>query len=232
MNKNFNSVYILPLFILLILFLTFSCKKKDDINKNSIEPSPSVTESSGNGKLVFGSSKTKPKAVSLPDNENNSLAGVDSMDIKGQLFPEKSMDIIPEDMDIGPLLDFNLLNEKESSFSSVIISFFMDAKKGLLNTESLHPLYLENIKKMFSDELGKQSYTVRIGRIVEDKGILSANIRLINTIGRVSGSVSADKFDGRWLISDLSVNMKQLKEEYLKKYEFDPLSYSNILLNY
>ncbi len=232
MNKNFNSVYILALFLLLILFLTFSCKKKDAINRNPIEHSSSVTESTGNGKLVFGSTKAKQKSVSLPDNENNSLTGVDSMDIKGQLFPVRFMDIIPEDMDIGPLLDFNLLTEKESSFSSVVISFFMDAKKGLLNTKSLHPLYLENIKKMFSDELGKQSYSIRIGRIVEDKGIISADIRLINARGRVSGSVSADKLDDRWLISDLSINMKQLKEEYLNKYEFDPLSYSNILLNY
>ena len=233
MNRNFNSIYIFLFFILLILFSTFSCKKKDDLNKLPVEHSPSVTESSENGKLVFGSTKPKSKSDSSTDKVKQNLTVIDALDVKGQLFPMGSMDIIPEDMEIGPLLDFNQMNVSESSFSSAVITFFMDAEKGILNKEIVHPLYFDNIKKLFSDELDKQSYTLRIGKIVEDMGIDSADIRLVSSIGRVSGTVLADNLDGEWLISDISIDMKQLKKEYLiKQSEYDPLSYSNILLNY
>ena len=233
MNQNFNSVYIFLIFFLLILLSTFSCKKKDDQNNQTVDPSGSATESVENGKLVFGSTKPKPKSDSSNDKVNQNLTVIDASDLKGQLFPIESKDTIPEDMEIGPLLDFYQMNDSESSFSSAVISFFTDAEKGILNQEIVHPLYFDNIKKLFSDELTKQSYTLRLGSVGENTGILSANIRLVSSTGRVSGTVLADNLDGKWLLSDISVDMKKLKNEYLKKQsEYDPLSYSNILLNY
>ena len=233
MNKYFKVVYVFQIFLLLILVLTFSCKKRDVITRPADEKSDSVTESLENNTLVFGTSKAKSKPQAAANNNSQKLTVIDSLDIKGQLFPIESGDIIPDDMVIGPLLNFNRMNDSEASFSSAVITFFSDAEKGILNTETLDPLYSENIKKMFSDELDKQSYTLRIGRIVEDKGINSADIRLIGSIGRVSGTILADNLDGKCLLSDISINMKQLKKEYLKNQtEYDPLSYSNMLLNY
>jgi len=233
MNQYFNTVYIFLIFLLLILFSTFSCKKKDDLNQLPVEHSPSVTESSENGKLVFGSTKPKSKSDSSINKVNPNLTVIDASNVKGQLFSIESMDTTPEDMEIGPLLDFYQMNVSESSFSSAVITFFADAEKGILNQEIVHPLYFDNIKKLFSDELNKQSYTLRIGRIVENTGILSTDIRLVSSTGRVSGTVLADNLDGKWLLSDISIDMKKLKKEYLNKQsEYDPLSYSNILLNY
>jgi len=233
MNQYFNSVHIFLIILLLILFSTFSCKKKDDLIQLPVERSPSVTESSETGKLVFGSIKPKSRSNSSIDKVNSNLTVIDTSDVNGQLFPIESRDVIPEDMEIGSLLDFCQMNVSESSFSSAVITFFTDAEKGILNQEIVHPLYFENIKKLFGDELNKQSYTLRIGRIVENKGILSVYIRLVSNTGRVSGIISADNLDGKWLLSDISIDMKKLKKEYLKKQsEYDPLSYSNILLNY
>jgi len=233
MNQFFSSVYIFLIFLLLILFSTFSCKKKDDPNQLPVEHFPSVTESSENAKLVFGSTKQKSKSDSSIDKVNSNLTVIDASDVKGHLFPIVSMDVIPEDMEIGPLLDFYQVNVSESSFSSAIITFFSDAEKGILNQEIVHPLYFDNIKKLLSNDLNKQSYTLRIGRIVENTGILSADIRLVSRAGRVSGTVLADNLDGKWLLSDISINIKKLEKEYLKKQsEYNPLSYSNILLNY
>ena len=154
-------------------------------------------------------------------------------DIKGQIFPINSLDIIPEDMIIGPLLDMNMLDVPSGLFTDAIIAFFRAAQKGEISEDLLHPAWSADIVRLYRDRFFEKNYTVRIGTIINRNGIRTANIRLISDKGRVSGDIMADNYEGKWLLSSISVDMNQLENEYFRENpEFTPLSYSNILLNY
>ncbi|RLD32296.1 MAG: hypothetical protein DRI73_07280, partial [Bacteroidetes bacterium] len=114
-----------------------------------------------------------------------------------------------------------------------IVTFFNDAMEGRVNEDVLHPSWKNSISILFNNRLSEQYYTIRIGDIVKKSGISRTNIRLISKTGRVSGEITADKFEDKWLISNISIDFIQLDDVYLKEeFEFNPLSYSNIILNY
>lgn len=230
--RSFQKNKLLILVLLIFIFLLFwSCKKNERLEENSSSDTTVESETSNKSTLVFGEGRDK---VSLEDNTSSQDKGfseIEKGDIKGQLFSIESSAVIPEDMVIGPLLKYN--STVKGSFPFAIISFFTDLGKGKLNKDILHPFWSENIQKLYGNNLSEEYYTIRIGDMVTKNGISITNIRLIGKTGRASGSVSADNFESQWLLSDISIDITQLEDIYLREdLEFNPLSYSNILLNY
>jgi len=223
------SVYLLCFFSLFIM----SCYE----NKNSekIQDKNSIVESeiSETGTLVFGENREKLPQEQVNKNDQKGFTEIERGDIKGQLFSYASKIIIPEDMVIGPLLAYDYKNISTNTFLYAIVTFFDDIMGGVINEDVLHPSWKNSISILFKNRLSEQYYTIRIGDIVKKSGISRTNIRLISETGRVSGEITADKFEDKWLISNISIDFIQLDDVYLKEeFEFNPLSYSNIILNY
>lgn len=223
------------LFFILLIFSLFilSCSKNERSGNLKTHPTQTNTEISVKETLVFG--EDREKTVTSPEllSDNKGFKEIEIGDVKGQLFSIKSKKIIPEDMVIGLLLDYKISDISSGSFLYSIINFFAQAQENNLNRDVLHPLWSDNIEKIYSNRLGEQYFSIRIGDIVDRSGIKTANIRLISKTGRVSGSVSSDNFDGKWLLSDISIDFIQLEEIYLREeLEYNPLNYSNIMLNY
>ncbi len=227
-QKSKLLIFIL-LFLLFVLF--FSCKKNENTDQNSISDTTIESETSNKSTLVFGEDREKVSLGKGLLSEDEGFTEIEKGDIKGQLFSLDSSPVIPEDMVIGTLLKYN--NADNGTFRFAIISFFTDLGMGQLNLDVIHPLWRDNIQKLYGNSLFEQYYTIRIGDMVIKNGISITNIRLIGKTGRASGSVSADYFDSQWLLSDVSIDISQLEDIYLREdLEFNPLSYSNLLLNY
>ncbi len=221
--------------IFLLLFLIFvlgvSCQNKKNIPEKpeqSINHNPSQEDKN---QLVFGSAR--PKEAPVSDLTSRGFTETDRGDIKGQLLPLVSIVQIPEDMVIGPLQNIRLADTGDVSFLSAVTSFFKEAEKGIISDDVLHPEWKDSIRRVLGTELVKSEYSLRIGKIVSEEGLKRANIRIISNIGRISGEVMADYYEGRWLLSSISVDFAQLHTLYVREnIEFSPLGYSNILLNY
>lgn len=228
--KSFNfSVFILCFFSLFIM----SCYKNN--NSGKIEDSNSIAESeiSETGTLVFGKNREKKLQDQRNKDNQKGFSEIERGDIKSQLFSNVSKIVIPEDMVIGSLLVYDYKDISSNSFLYAIVTFFNDAMRGVINEDVLHPSWKNSISLLFYNRLPEQYYTIRIGDIVNKSGISRTNIRLISETGRVSGEITADNFEGKWLISNISIDFIQLDDVYLKEnFEFNPLSYSNIILNY
>ena len=223
------SVYLLCFFSLFIM----SCYKNN--NSGKIEDKNSLVESeiSETGTLVFGENREKLPQEQGNNNDQKGFSEIERGDIKGQLLSYASKVIIPEDMVIGSLLPYDYKNISSNTFLYAIVTFFNDAMGGVINEDLLHPSWKNSISILFNNRLSEQYYTIRIGDIVKKSGISRTNIRLISETGRVSGEITADKFEDKWLISNISIDFIQLDDVYLKEeFEFNPLSYSNIILNY
>jgi hypothetical protein len=228
-----NSYNIPAILFFIIIIIFFSCKKNENSTIHSDPDIKKESELSGKGTLVFGENREKQSDAKVDDNIQNSYSEIEKSDIKGQLFSVSSVDIFPEDMEIGILLNYNSVKLVSGSFLFAITTFLNDVKNGIINKDVLHPSWAGSIQKLYHNRLSDSDFSFRIGSIVNKKGTKSANIRLISDQGRVSGSVIADNYEGNWLLSNISVNFNQLENTYLKEnIEFKPLSYSNILLNY
>jgi hypothetical protein len=233
MNQYYKKMFIFFISLLFVLSIILSCTKSFRSENADSPESDSKTEDVEKSTLVFGSDRSKTEKPAESDEIQVETTEIDKSDIKGQLFPVTSVEIIPEDTIIGPLLDFNISNTAVGSFPYAINSFFKKAEGGVLNEDVLHPTWSNSIRTLYSSELIKQEYIVRIGNIISNSGISSANIRVFSNDGRVSGDISADKLDNKWLISHISIDFRQLSDVYMREnMEFNPLSYSNILLNY
>lgn len=231
--KSFNlSVYLLCFLCFLCLFI-ISCYKNNNSEKTDDNNSIVESEISETGTLVFGENRKKLPPEQGTKNDQKGFTEIEMGDIKGQLFPYVSKIIIPEDMVIGPLLAYDYKNISSNTFLYAIVTFFDDAIDGVINEDVLHPSWKNSISILFNNRLSEQNYTIRIGDIVKKSGISRTNIRLISETGRVSGEITADKYEDKWLISNISIDFIQLDDVYLKEeFEFNPLSYSNIMLNY
>ncbi len=224
------------IFVFLFLIFSFvfvSCRKNDQSNKISTSETGIESELSDKTTLVFGEDRNKTESVDNSSSDNKGFSEIEKGDLKGQLFSINSISVIPEDMVIGTLLNFNFNTASSGSFLFAINTFFTDAGKGILNLDVLHPSWSSSIQKLYRNSLSEQYFIIRIGDTVIKNGISKTNIRLIGKTGRTSGYVSADFYEGKWLLSDISIDIEQLQENYLREeIEFNPLSYSNILLNY
>ncbi|MCK5197901.1 MAG: hypothetical protein KAR21_06100 [Spirochaetales bacterium] len=228
-----KKLYFAILILLLFFLLASSCKRGEDSDKTASVDSDAIIESEGQSTLVFGADREKTKSAVVDAAEKSGFTETEAGDIKGQLFPINSVEIIPEDMVIGPLEDMNMLDIPSGSFVDSIITFFRGARKGEIVENILHPTWSGSIIRLYKDSIFEINYTVRIGTIINKNGIRTANIRLISDKGRVSGDIMADNYEGKWLLSSISIDMNQLENVYFREnLEFTPLSYSNILLNY
>ena len=233
MSIGIKKLYFAILLLLLFSFFVSSCKRSEGSGKTESADSNAVVESEDAGTLIFGSTREKTTSPVVDKTEKIGFTETDQGDIKGQMFPINSAAIIPEDMIIGTLADINLPDIPKDSFIDSIITFFNGTMKGEINEDILHPSWGGSIIRLYKDSISELNYTVRIGTIININGIKTANIRLISDNGRVSGNIMADNYDGKWLLSAVSVDMNQLKNVYFREnLEFNPLGYSNILLNY
>ena len=215
--------------IILCLFIV-SCTKTEKPENQDIKIESEQAESNT---LVFGETREKKSSVLESTNENKGFSEIEKGDIKGQLLPIDSRKIIPEDMVIGKLLNFSSTDPAANSFYNAVLVFFKDLEKGVINNDVLHPSWKNSIDIIFTDSLSKRDFSIRVGEIINKAGIKSANIRLISSIGRSSGNVLGDNFEGNLLLSNVSIDLTQLDDVYLRdNMEFNPLSYSNLLLNY
>lgn len=222
--------------ILLLLLLSLfesSCKRSEGSDKTESADYSTVVKSEEVNTLVFGSAREKTTSPEVGKTEKTGFTETDQGDIKGQMLPINSTAIIPEDMIIGTLAVINILDIPKNSFINSIITFFNGTMKGEISEDILHPTWSKSIIRLYKDSISKINYTVRIGNIINKNGIKTANIRLISNTGRVSGNIMADYYNGRWLLSAVSIDMNQLENVYFREnLEFTPISYSNILLNY
>lgn len=233
MNIVTKKLHFTILLLFIFSFLVISCKRSEGSDKTLNTDSNTVSESEEKETLVFSSNRDKE--ASLPGNttEDKGFTETERGDIKGQLFPISSTDIIPEDMVIGTLLDMKMLDNPSDLFAEAVITFFSEAQKGKISEDILHPTWRAGIISLYKDSLFETNYTLRIGTIMNRDGIRTANIRLISDTGRASGDIMADNYEGKWLLSSISIDMNQLENVYFREnLEFTPLSYSNILLNY
>lgn len=221
------------LLILLVSLFVSSCKRSEGSDKTESADYSTVVKSEEANTLVFGSAREKTTTSEVGKTEKTGFTETDQGDIKGQMLPIISTVIIPEDMIIGTLADINIPDIQKDSFINSIITFFNGTMKGEINEDILHPTWSKSIIRLYKDSISKINYTVRIGTIINKNGIKTVNIRLISDTGRVSGNIMADNYNGRWLLSAVSIDMNQLKNVYFREnLEFSPVSYSNILLNY
>ncbi len=222
---------VLVIFILLILTSFVSCRNKKNNEEKTDQTVSHIPPDEERNQLVFGTSRAKDSPADSQTPQG--FTETDKGDIKGQLLPVFSEDRIPEDMVIGPLLDISKADSDEVSFAAVITEFITQAGKGVISEDLLHPGWKDAILRVLGTDVVKTDYTLRIGRIVSEDGINRANIRIVSRIGRISGEVMAEKYDGKWLLSSIAVDFNQLKNLYVRENsEFSPLGYSNILLNY
>lgn len=219
--------------IIFIILIIFSCSKNEK-SKEIVNPGTTAgSELSDKATLVFGENREKKVSNESSTPDNKGFTEIEKGDIRGQLFSINSISTIPEDMVMGSLLKFDIHKLNSGSFPYSIISFFTGASEGIIIMENLHPDWSENILNLYTTKLIEKDYNIRIGNIINTNGISRANIRLISKIGRVSGFVIADYFENKWLLSDISIDFVQLEDIYIRENnEFNPLSYSNILLNY
>ena len=225
--------YFAIIFLLLFSLLGSSCKRGEGSDKTVSADPDVIIESEGENTLVFGTDRKKTTSPVVKKTEKRGFTETETGDIKGQVFPINSVDIIPEDMVIGPLVDMSMLDISSGSFVDSIITFFRNAQKGEISKDILHPSWSGSITRLYKNSIFEINYTVRIGTIINNNGIRTANIRLVSDKGRVSGDIMADNYEGKWLLSSISLDMNQLENIYFREnLQFSPLSYSNILLNY
>lgn len=233
MDTSIKKLIFAILMLFFLCLLLSSCKRNEGSEKKIAVKSDDTIESAVESTLIFGADRQKTPP---PDTEITVAGGFTETqqgDIMGQVFPLISVGINPEDMIIGSLVDMDRLDNSSLSFVGSIIKFFVESRKGEISKDILHPSLSDSIIRLYKDSLFEISYSVRIGTIVNKNGIRMANIRLIGDKGRVSGSIVADNYEGKWLLSSISIDMNELMNVYLREnMEFNPISYSNILLNY
>ncbi len=233
MKKLLKSFNYLVLIIIVFSFFLFSCKKNDNINTTNSNEKVEDEKIVATNTLVFGEERKKSNSNQNNISREKTFSEIDKTDIMGQLLPIVSKSIIPEDMVIGSLLDYNSQNLVSGTLPFLVVTFFNDMSKGVINKDILHPLFSEYIQKLYSSNINEQFTTIRIGNIIDKSGIVSANIRLFTNTGRVDGEVTADRFEGELLLSNISIDFVQLDEIYLREnLEYNPMNYSNLLLNY
>lgn len=233
MSIGIKKLYFAILLLILFSLFVISCKRSEVSDKTKSDDSNAVVESAETNTLVFGSAREKSTSPVVDKTEEKGFTETDQGDIKGQMFPINSVSIIPEDMIIGALEDFNIPDIQNGSFINSIVAFFNGTMKGEISEDTLHPTWSGGIIRLYQDSISEINYTVRIGSIIDKDGIKTANIRLISDKGRVSGNIMADNYNGKWLLSAVSVDIDQMENVYFREnQEFNPISYSNILLNY
>ena len=233
MSFGIKKLYFTILLLIFFSLFVSSCKRSEGSDNTESAGSNSAVETEEAGTLVFGSARENTTSPIVGEAEKKSFTETDQGDIKGQMFPINSVSIIPEDMIIGALEDFNIPDIQNGSFINSIVAFFNGTMKGEISEDTLHPTWSGGIIRLYQDSISEINYTVRIGSIIDKDGIKTANIRLISDKGRVSGNIMADNYNGKWLLSAVSVDIDQMENVYFREnQEFNPISYSNILLNY
>ncbi len=233
MSFGIKKLYFTILLLIFFSLFVSSCKRSEGSDNTESAGSNSAVETEEAGTLVFGSARENTTSPVVGKTEKKGFTETDQGDIKGQMFPIISAAIIPEDMIIGTLADISIPDIPMGSFIKSVIIFFDGTMKGEINEDILHPEWRESIIRLYEDNISELNYTVRIGTIIKKNGIKTANIRLISDNGRASGNIMADNYEGKWLLSAVSVDINQLENVYFREnLEFSPISYSNILLNY
>ncbi len=234
MRDTCRLIYIFSVIVFVVGFV--NCKaKKADVTAKTTEPSETNVPVSKDTKqkLVFGSfDKNKNKSSGQP--EQQVLSDLDSGDISSDLLTVFSRsDIVPEDMIIGALENYKVLEDDEKQLYDRIKHFFTALSKGELDKKAIHPLWRENLLRILDKVTLTEEFSLRIGIFVYDEEGIDIKIRIITPESRSSGEVLSEKSEGTWLLSDISMNFNLLKERYVKKENrFEPDSYMNLRLEY
>jgi hypothetical protein len=136
---------------------------------------------------------------------------------------------LPEDFKIGALGDAREGDAEEQQAMTVASSFLARLVVGNVDATLLDPANAGRVSDMldYSIQRGDTPQEYRIGTPKKhESGEITANVRLIGTVGTSEGEIALARTGGHWLVTDLQISMGDLKVKKEKpKDRFFPSSY-------
>lgn len=219
--------------LIILLFSTISCARKDDQAESKIEETPRPTEKSEEGdtgkvlsKREITLTESKPAAGEQP--------AAAAHPEQQRLLTLESIQVLPEDFKIGPLANLVGIDRSTQEMVSVATRFLGGLQEGTVAMETLHNSVREELTNSLHYYLNQEliPITYRIGAITTQSQQGSdqnpplgqqrtawMNIRLFGSPGVCEGELYLENSGGRWYISDLQTNFELLKRAYSREQE-------------
>jgi hypothetical protein len=219
--------------LVILVFATLSCARKDTEAKTEETAKPAVNEVSNtrdSGEVV------SKREITLTESEPaaGEQPAVAEQPEQQRLLILESSQVLPEDFKIGPLANLVGIDRSTQEMVSVATRFLSGLQEGTVVIETLHNSVREELKNSVDYYLIQEliPITYRIGTIttqsqqgsdqnppVSQQRTAWMNIRLFGSPGVCEGELYLENSGGRWYISDLQNNFELLKRDYSREQE-------------
>jgi hypothetical protein len=221
--------------LIILVFSTVSCARKDDQPEAKTEETPRPMASEQSDEADTGEVVSK-REITLTESKaaaQDQPAAVEQPEQQRLLILESSL-ILPEDFKIGPLANLVGIDRSTQEMVSVATRFLNGLQKEAVAIETLHKDVREELTNSVNYYLNQEliPITYRIGTITTQSQQGSdqnsplgqqktawMNIRLFGSPGVCEGELYLENSGGRWYISDLQTNFELLKRAYSQEQE-------------
>jgi hypothetical protein len=226
----------LVVFSFLAILVSTGCKKEDqreEGDKATAEPAgesqeDKITETTkSQTERPERSLKIEMKDENAGEKEEAPSEGEEELPVLGKEFllvNRGASAVVPEDMVIGRLQpSFTEDPEEDDVYETVdiFLSFLVEGKIAERTIASeWRPAIYRGL--LFLMERGTTPDSYRIGEVHVTGGRGNTNVRLISGLGRTSGEILLEPFDGSWLITEVQVDLNELTEPYETPEVYEP----------
>jgi hypothetical protein len=223
----------LSTFLLILILGTVACardEKPKDQPPGEPAPAPEQAVDRGAGEVVSKQEITLTEAAPPAQPQ---LATARQSE-QQRLLALESVQVLPEDFEIGPLADLAGVSRSTQEMISVSTRFLDALQQGLVAEESLHAEVREELATSVRYYLERDliPVTYRIGAITtesyaeeeEQTSLLEQrtawmNLRLFGSPGVTAGELYLERSGGRWYISDLQIDFERMGQKYVREQE-------------
>lgn len=216
-------------FIIACLAVLLSCSK----GKRTVQTQKNLPGRNSTSAVQPKTNKTNPNKVVLKRTTGSKPGAKEAKgNITDILLPlNNGPSVFPKDFKIGGLQPEIDISKEDRDILTPVKEFLDDFRDRTINKEAVNPDDYQSIKKLYSYYLKEsgQVKSYRIGSINRpDKQTATVNSRLFGLKGSTEGQLYLKRKDGKWLITDVQLNLNQLSVKQ-KKEKFVPNSYSWIM---
>ncbi len=222
--------------ILLIIFSSIaSCTKKGSTTpKANFQPTTEKRTKEKTSEIKSKQPETSKKNIITLGETKGSKKSTETSNVEyigggTNFLKDRAGDfIIPEDFKIGKLQKkFDL--DKTTYIQYEVIKKFLDSlKHGKVNKGIIEPVERESMVKLINYHLKAHQIPIfyRIGKIVTNNNLITANVRLIGKVGSTEGQVYLTSENKKWFIRNIQINFNALteRETTRKKTETKPFN--------
>ena len=221
------------LLLLILLLGVASCtpaRKDQPEGRPTAEPAPENAVENAEGEVI---SKREITLTQVAPQQEPELAAVQQSE-QQRLLTLESVQILPEDFEIGPLADLVAVDRNILEMISVSTRFLNALQEGKIDGQSLHEAVREELTTSIRYYLDRDRIpaTYRIGVITmqsssEDEQEPPSfqrrrawmNLRLFGSPGISEGELYLERSGGRWYVSDLQIDFEAMGQEYVREQE-------------